>query len=240
MTDIAIILNSKMLSYRFRFDSYKKEDWDVEHIKARNEKDIKDFIIEIPEQGTNEDKKKYLVNLGILEEGENNMGNKWEEFTKSIASGIYEELKQIINQNKEDETKQELEKLKEWKELKNWAGKNKESENNNSDVKEDNGNINSICNLCLLNADINREKKYSNAPFIIKHLLIKKNMKEGRFIPLNTQNVFLKFYNDFKYDNNNFNWNCNTDSNTDGDNYQKAIIHNISKLLLINKEEKND
>ena len=52
--------------------------------------------------------------------------------------------------------------------------------------------INSISNLALLDAGINRS--YKNAPFPIKRKIIFEKGIAGSFIPLCTKNVFLKAY----------------------------------------------
>jgi uncharacterized protein with ParB-like and HNH nuclease domain len=55
---------------------------------------------------------------------------------------------------------------------------------------------NNIGNLALLNARINRS--YGNAIFPTKRRVIIENDREGKFIPICTRNVFLKYYNQEK------------------------------------------
>lgn len=53
---------------------------------------------------------------------------------------------------------------------------------------------NSIGNLTLLNAEINRS--YGNALFVTKRRIIIENDQEGKFIPICTKNVFLKYFDE--------------------------------------------
>jgi len=60
------------------------------------------------------------------------------------------------------------------------------------DETEDDKIKNNIGNLTLLNADINRG--YGNSLFVTKRRTIIERDKEGRFIPICTKNIFLKYY----------------------------------------------
>lgn len=100
-------------------------------------------------------------------------------------------------------------------------------EENSKDIK------NSIGNLTLLNADINRSYGYSIFP--TKRKTITKRDSEGRFIPICTKNVFLK--NFINGGTGSIAWKL-----SDMEAYKKNIIEVISKFLIVEpiKEEKND
>ena len=59
-------------------------------------------------------------------------------------------------------------------------------DNNAEEDKDD------LSNLALLNASVNRS--YGNAVFPVKRMKIIDNDKNGKFIPIATKNVFLKYY----------------------------------------------
>ena len=65
-------------------------------------------------------------------------------------------------------------------------------------MEKDNGNINveinDLSNLALLDAGTNRS--YKNAIFPVKRKKIAKKDEDGRFIPICTKNVFLKYYSE--------------------------------------------
>jgi hypothetical protein len=81
---------------------------------------------------------------------------------------------------------------------------------------------NSMGNLALLNADINRE--YKNVTFFQKRKTILTKTKEGRFVPLCTQNVFLKLYTSEA--DNLARW-----SDSDRENYSNAITETLHAYL---------
>jgi hypothetical protein len=60
------------------------------------------------------------------------------------------------------------------------------------EVENDEETKNSIGNLTLLNADINRS--YGNALFPTKRRIIIEKDMEGKFIPICTKHVFLKYF----------------------------------------------
>ena len=98
---------------------------------------------------------------------------------------------------------------------------------------DDPENVDSIANLTLLNNKINRA--YKNAPFRVKRKTILEEVKHGIFIPLCTQNVFLKAYNS-RFDNLQC-WGLEqNDNNGDGNQYVEAIKSTL-KNFLIAKED---
>jgi hypothetical protein len=81
---------------------------------------------------------------------------------------------------------------------------------------------NSIGNLALLNADINRE--YKNVTFFQKRKTLLEKTKEGRFIPTCTLNVFLKLYANEARDL--YRW-----TDKDRKEYREAILKKLSGYL---------
>lgn len=89
----------------------------------------------------------------------------------------------------------------------------------------------SIGNLALLSCGNN--SALSNNIFLVKRDNIKEMDKKGKFIPLCTKNVFMKYYSN-EVDNI-IEW-----TQEDCENYQKEIINTIKKFFDINKGENND
>jgi hypothetical protein len=84
----------------------------------------------------------------------------------------------------------------------------------------------------LLCANINRSGEYKVAPFSTKRRIIMERVKKGQFVPLGTQNVFMKVYTptpghfykwekDDSYDGN---------VKSDRDNYIDAMIETINRI----------
>ena len=104
------------------------------------------------------------------------------------------------------------------------AGEFIPTENTPDDVK------NSIGNLTLLNADINRG--YGNAIFPTKRRSIIEKDASGRFIPICTKNVFLKYF--VTRASSNVSWNQD-----DMEEYHNDIIKVLGKYLSRKEVNKN-
>jgi hypothetical protein len=161
--DILLLFNIASLvcksgkQYRFPFELYKIEKWDIEHIHA-----IKDAL-----PGSLENAKEYLTALKdefAHSKGANQIVDKIEDFLRKPdlkhkeCGDFYYQLREDCNEKQE------------------------------SMLAEDN----SIGNLTLLNSDINRS--YKNVTFRQKRNTIIEVDREGRFLPLCTKNIFLKYY----------------------------------------------
>jgi hypothetical protein len=83
-------------------------------------------------------------------------------------------------------------------------------------------NRNNISNLVLLDSGTNRA--YKNAFFPIKRAIILEKMKNGSFVPIGTQNVFLKAYSK-RFDNIMY-W-----TEKDAEGYLKAITETFEKFF---------
>ena len=166
--NIQTMLTNEKANIRFPFDSYKKENWDIEHIRSvqsekptgNNQSKWLEIIIEYF-TGTH-NTEEQLQNINDLEQAEKELAKEIlkllqnDKILEADFTPIYEKLLKYFKEDTDPE------------------------------------NINSISNLALLDAGTNRS--YKNAPFPIKRKIIFQKDKEGSFIPLCTKNVFLKAY----------------------------------------------
>lgn len=167
--NIQTILNNKASNLRFPFDRYKKEDWDIEHIRS-----VKS---DIP-KGSSKQRRwleavlEYYTGTEDPQEQEKTFA-KLEDDDQRLAVSIHACLAQdkITDAEFEDLYDRALVLFKE--------------------DNEPEG-INSISNLALLDANTNRS--YKNAVFPVKRRTILENDMRGTFIPLCTRNTFLKAY----------------------------------------------
>lgn len=142
--NIEFILQKKANYYRFPFDLFKSEKWDIEHISSQTDNLLKD---------------------------ENSQEEWLKTACESLQENEMEEYKEIENKSFDEK----------WKWIISKVG-----EDRIDDLK------NSIGNLTLLNADINRS--YGNNIFPAKRKIIMKKDQEGAFIPICTKNVFLMYH----------------------------------------------
>ena len=164
--NIISILNSKDEVNRFPFYQYQNIDWDIEHIhaKADNTKEQKDWLKEF---------KDWLLKSGN------------DDLIKKYSTQIEEALAVEKNDNKEEDLKEEEDKIGTLIEDIYGYFSNAKEEGEAFD-------IDNLSNLALLDSSTNRG--YGKAPFPQKRTTIIKRDEEGVFIPLCTRNVFLKYY----------------------------------------------
>lgn len=96
----------------------------------------------------------------------------------------------------------------------------------------DNVDQNSIGNIVLLNANINRSAAYRVSPFSTKRRIIMDRVKSGSFVPLGTQNVFMKVYTPmpghfYKWEKDNA---YDGNKKSDREYYIDAIINTLNRL----------
>ncbi|MCQ2204377.1 MAG: DUF262 domain-containing protein [Bacteroidales bacterium] len=205
---------------KFHFDLYKKEDWDKEHIHATASESLKSKVekilwmkgLEIDSQMLEEkidkekiDKEKlekYMCYVREAKDTDDNLKN----VSATLSNLKDEEFKEMYN---------DIITLIE------------------GDLSgHDNVDQNSIGNIVLLNANINRSAAYRVSPFSTKRRIIMDRVKSGSFVPLGTQNVFMKVYTpmpghfykwekDYAYDGN---------EKSDRENYIDAIINTLNRL----------
>lgn len=169
--NIATLLRSVASNFRFQFDSYKKDSWDIEHVRSvkseRPERaDLqKAWIESILEYftGSNERATQESYVVGISDE------DLKEKLTRSLR--LFDD--RVFNT-------QEFYELYEVFVTGFYEQVERETDN-------------SIGNLALLDASTNRS--YQNAVFPIKRQRILALDRSTTFVPLCTKHVFLKYYN---------------------------------------------
>ncbi len=206
---------------KFHFDLYKDEDWDKEHVHATASESLQSKIEWV----------NWLKDLDekLVEEklGENNIENKetylnWIKEAKNVKSeDDYRDIKEDKNQAFKSLKKENFAKM--FKDIVDAI----EGSDGEIDFKQ-----NSIGNIVLLCANINRSGEYKVAPFSTKRRIIMERVKNGQFVPLGTQNVFMKVYTptpghfykwekDERYDGN---------KKSDRENYIEAMIETINRI----------
>ncbi len=168
-------IESCLTSFNFRFDfeRFKTEKWDVEHIDSRNDASIQEFS----------DRINWLKHVEFI------LGHEDDDAATALRSEATELIRQFEERGSVIKNRYEDFYLRV---NKHYA---KESGQDETSVDLSKVNKNFISNLTLLDAKTNRE--YQDAPFPYKRYLIMRYDREGtRFIPLATRNVFLKYYTD--------------------------------------------
>ncbi len=203
---------------KFHFDLYKDEDWDKEHVHATASESLqskiewikwlKDLDEKLVEEKLVEHKEEYLNWIReagkITDDKYTDIKEDKNPIFKSLSKEKFVEIFNAIVSAIEGKDGEESEKLKQ----------------------------NSIGNLVLLNANINRSGEYKVAPFSTKRRIIMDRVKKGKFVPLGTQNVFMKVYTQIpghfykwekedKYDGNEL---------SDRDSYIEAIVETINRI----------
>ena len=205
---------------KFHFDLYKDEDWDKEHVHATASESLQSKVEWV----------NWLKDLDekLVEEklGENKNENKetylnWIKEAKNVKNEDYADIEEDKNQTFKSLKKEDFAKM-----FKNIVDVI-EGSDGETDFKQ-----NSIGNIVLLCANINRSGEYKVAPFSTKRRIIMERVKNGQFVPIGTQNVFMKVYTptpghfykwekDERYDGN---------EKSDRDNYIEAIIDTINRI----------
>jgi len=168
--NIHTLLANGQSKSRFPFDSYKNDQWDIEHVRSQAEVELKgndridwaklvlEFYTGIPV--TSDDLTEHQNEITRLLKNEKHI---CERLIKLIEEGTTED---------------------EWNGLYLLVSKA---------FKEDKPpSKHSIANLTLLDAGTNRA--YKNAFFPIKRMEIMKREMNGSFVPIGTKNVFMKAY----------------------------------------------
>lgn len=173
--------NLNVITYRFPFNLYISEKWDIEHISSQTENKFQ----------SNKDKQTWLENIilyyinsdDLLKNINNN--NDIIEYDKIFLKDLIDSIKN--NQKFDDKSWNIIFKKWDWNKIFNFFI------NYEKQPELDETQTNCIGNLVLLNSKINRA--YKNAIFPVKRMVIINESKKGVFIPTNTKNAFLKFYN---------------------------------------------
>ena len=206
--NIATLIANTSSNMRFQFDSFKKESWDIEHVRS-----IKSGMPE-----STRDQESWLKNVLVYFTGEKKKHQQQESIEK-ISKEEQDFCNRCINliSGKTFDSKAFEELYDEL--LVHFNG------NNETDINSDSSETdNSIGNLTLLDATTNRS--YKNAVFPIKRKLILELDKKGTFVPLCTKNLFLKYYS--KKIDNMMVW-----SKEDSEDILKSIIDTFFDFFLI-------
>ncbi len=209
--NIQTILDSQKSEMRFPFHKFKKDNWEIEHVRSQTDKSINnnkqqlEWINDMLDYffGTTD-----LDNINKIEEKNSKIYND-QELQKIIAS-----LKDLKKSEKFDGAK--FEDI--FKKIQSYFNEGEQVEN-----------IDSIANLTLLDYETNRS--YKNAFFPIKRKRIIENDANGIFVPIATKNLFLKYYS--KKASENMYW-----TKEDAEDYLNAIKTKLKDFLL--KEGNNE
>ena len=159
---------SRQKNQRFAFDSFKKEQWDIEHIDSQNNASLVE----------REDRLRWLKNVAFVLELESKLNER-----RANATQLLELCKELIPRYETD--------VKDIKD--DYTSFSKRALDYFSSSNRAIDNKDSIGNLTLLDCKTNRE--YQDAPFPYKRYRIIEEDKAGnRFMPIGTRNVFLKYY----------------------------------------------
>ena len=229
---MSVIPNPKPNEYKyvfndkFHFDLYKDEGWDKEHVHATASESLqskvewvkwlKDLDEKLVEKKLVE-KKDKLIEANPVDNKDEYL--KWIRNAKEVKDSDYPAIKEDKN-----DTFKPLSKEK-------FADMFKDIVSALEGEAEKDFNQNSIGNLVLLNVNINRSGEYKVAPFSTKRRIIMERVKKGQFVPLGTQNVFMKAYTQIP--GHFYKW--EKDDAYDGylsdrDSYIKAIIETINRI----------
>ena len=211
--NILTLLTNDTADSKFPFYKYKIEKWDIEHVHPqteisliRNRGEWAKVHLEYY-AGINLDDKKRLNDSEIDQYIDKNV---IDDNVKEVCKYLLDLIRLYDDNKKTDEI---LKKVQE-----------KFYEIHKNKIRDE--HINSISNLVLLDSSTNRA--YKNSFFPVKRTYIIEKIKKGEFVPICTQNVFLKAYSK-KFDDIMF-W-----TEDDAQSYLEAII-NACKDFFGNKE----
>lgn len=203
--NIATLVVNNSSNTRFQFDSYKKEDWNIEHVRS---------VASDKPEGKDRQKLwlKSVIEYCTGEKDQEEWNAKVLEVEDADEREICIDSLSILNESTFDSAA--------FDELYERSVKHFDSDG----LQDVDG---SIGNLTLLDANTN--KSYKNAVFPIKRKRILSLDKTGRFVPLCTKNLFLKYYS--KKINNMMVW-----DSQDIESYRKEIISTLVGFFMAEAE----
>lgn len=207
-------------NHRFRFDLLRKEGYDKEHVHATNSRKIQSalewqqWVISIlkylPENHRNKIRAEHLE---IMNKVENiKVNSKEEEDDESIKKRLGDAISKEMNAQKFGEIFDEVTRIVD--------------EGTDGDDKQ-----NSIGNMALLNASINRDQAYAAFPFAVKRSIIHERLKQGFFVPKGTLIMFDKSFRDNPDEM--YHWTRNkyvNGSKSDKDSFISFFVDTINRL----------
>lgn len=209
-------------THRFRFDYLHSEGFDKEHVHATNSrkpqsalewqqwvKNIKDYLPQKQFERINE------KNRAIMEDVINiSVTQKPDEEETAYKDRITKEITKKLPSTKFSEIFDEVLLIV--------------REGDDGDAKQ-----NSIGNMALLNASINRDQAYAASPFAVKRAIIHQRVKNGKFVPKGTQLMFDKSFREIPDEM--YHWakdNYANGSESDKDSFIKYFAETINRLGL--------
>lgn len=207
-------------THRFRFDLLRDEGYDKEHVHATNsqclrsaiewQQWIKNILEYMPSDKINNIEKTDLSTMKQV--SEISVEAKDGEDEEARKKRLTDDITKKLNSERFAEIFDKVNSIV-----------------NESDDNEDKQN--SIGNMALLNATINRNQAYAASPFAIKRSIIHDRINQGYFVPKGTQLMFDKtFRND---PDELYHWAKNNYSNgaeSDKDSFIKFFVNTINKL----------
>jgi len=167
--NIATLLQNNKSNLRFPFDSYKTEQWHIEHVRS----------VKSDKPARRDDQKSWVENVLNFWASTADRTTSEDDQQKQIA--ICDEIRMLLDAESmsNEEAHERFDSI--YEQALAYFG-----ENDTNEV--DNG----LQNLALLDAHTNCS--YKNAVFPIKRERIIELDKKGTFVPLCTTNAFLKYY----------------------------------------------
>lgn len=156
---------------RFAFDSYHKENWDVEHVDSQNDATLQEY----------DDRMRWLDQVKFILELEGT------ERSNELARMCNNHISTFRTNGKVN--------VETYRDFYITINKyySRESNEKEEDVDLTNKRKDYLSNLTLLDSSTNRE--YKDAPFAYKRYYLIEKDKEGKcFIPICTRNLFLKYF----------------------------------------------
>jgi len=151
--------------HRFDFAAYRQENWDIEHVDSQTTNTMQDI----------DDKIKWLECVVQSLSAESSNG------AKELLPECRTLIESLIHDRRDSGGAFHA-----------IYGKVSEYYSRGTGFDEDASDKDSLGNLVLLDSGTNRG--YGNAPFPYKRNCVIERDRHGRFVPLGTKNVFLKYY----------------------------------------------
>ena len=203
---------------KFHFDLYKRENWDKEHVHATASESLQSKV-EWVNWLKDLDEKLVEKELGSSEKKEEYLG--WIKKSKEVKNEDYSSIKEDKNPVFIGLKKENFAQM--FKDIVEAI----EGNDDETDFKQ-----NSIGNIVLLSENINRAGEYKVAPFSTKRRIVMERVKKGQFVPIGTQNVFMKVYTPspghfYKWEKEDA---YNDNEKSDRDAYIDAIVETINRI----------
>lgn len=209
-------------THRFRFDYLHSEGFDKEHVHATNSrkpqsalewqqwvKNIKEYLPKKQYEQIKEDNREIMedvINISIPQ--------KPDEEETAYKDRITKEITKKMPSTKFSEIFDEVLLIV--------------GEGDDGEAKQ-----NSIGNMALLNASINRDQAYAASPFAVKRAIIHQRIKNGKFVPKGTQLMFDKSFREIPDET--YHWakdNYANGAESDKDSFIKYFSETINRLGL--------